>query len=171
MRRPRRLSEHDLATWHAFARHIRILPGRHLPLAPTEPDPPTPAPRDPPVAPKRPGQQPPPPTVIGEQPPGVDNATWRRLRSGKLPVERSLDLHGLTAQRAYAALERLLRNARADGVRVVEVITGRGSGEVGGVLRREVPLWLNQPDFRPYILAVTFSHARNTGALRLLLRR
>jgi DNA-nicking Smr family endonuclease len=108
---------------------------------------------------------------IGEQPAGVDNATWRRLRSGKLPVERTLDLHGHTAQRAYIALELLLRGAKADGVRVVEVITGRGAGEIGGVLKREVPLWLNQPHFRSQILAVTFSHARNTGSLRLLLRR
>ncbi len=109
--------------------------------------------------------------TIGEQPAGVDNAIWRRLRSGRLQAERSLDLHGHTAQRAYAALERLLHSARADGVRVVEVITGRGSGEAGGVLWREVPLWLNLPHLRPFILAAAYPHSRNTGAIRVLLRR
>jgi len=109
--------------------------------------------------------------TIGEQPPGVDNATWRRLRTGRASVERRLDLHGHTAQRAYLALELLLHGARADGVRVVEVITGRGAGETGGVLKREVPLWLNLPHLRPMILAAVHPNARNTGAVRLLLRR
>jgi DNA-nicking Smr family endonuclease len=86
-------------------------------------------------------------------------------------VERRLDLHGHTAQRAFVAMELLLRSARADGVRVVEIITGRGAGETGGVLRREVPLWLNLPHLRPMILAAAYPHMRNTGAIRLLLRR
>jgi DNA-nicking Smr family endonuclease len=51
------------------------------------------------------------------------------------------------------------------------VITGRGSGETGGVIRRELPLWLNLPQLRPLVLAVTHPHAANVGAVRLLLRR
>jgi DNA-nicking Smr family endonuclease len=111
------------------------------------------------------------PLVIGEQPPSMDNATWRRLRAGRLPAERSLDLHGHTAQRAYHTLETWLRAARADGVRVVEIITGHGAGEAGGVLKREVPLWLNLPNLRPFILGAAHPHIRNTGAVRLLLRK
>jgi DNA-nicking Smr family endonuclease len=172
VRRSRALTELDRAAWSAFARQIKILPGRHVPPEPVElpPSPPG-APRAAPMPASRPAPVRPNPVIIGDQPPGIDNATWRRLRSGKLPVERTLDFHGMTAQRAHAALERFLHNARVDGVRVVEVVTGRGSGEAGGVLKREVPLWLNQPAFRPFVLAVTFSHARNTGALRILLRR
>ncbi len=34
----------------------------------------------------------------------------------------------------------------------MEVVTGRGSGETGGAIRRELPLWLNQPEIRPLIL-------------------
>jgi DNA-nicking Smr family endonuclease len=84
---------------------------------------------------------------------------------------RTLDLHGRTAQRAFHALESFLHAAHADQVRVVEVITGRGSGETGGVIRREFPLWLNLPTLRPLVLAASHPHEKNPGSVRLLLRR
>ena len=108
---------------------------------------------------------------MGSQPGGLDKASWNRFRSGKLPVQRTLDLHGRTAQRAFHALDHFLRRAHADHVRCVEVITGRGSGEGGGILRRELPLWLNLPNVRPMILAARHPHAANSGSVRLLLRR
>ena len=48
-------------------------------------------------------------------------------------------------------------------------MTGRGSE--GGVLRRELPLWLNLPEIRPLVLAAAHPHAANPGSVRLLLRR
>jgi DNA-nicking Smr family endonuclease len=84
---------------------------------------------------------------------------------------RRLDLHGRTAQQAFHALRDFLHRAHADRLRCVEVITGRGSGEGGGVLRRELPLWLNLPELRPMVLAVAYPHAGNLGAVRVLLRR
>ena len=105
------------------------------------------------------------------QPPGVDNATWQRFRTGKMAASRKLDLHGRTAQPSYHALASLLRNAHAEGQRCVEVITGRGSGESGGVLKRELPMWLNLPELRPLVLAAAHPHAANTGSVRILLRR
>lgn len=77
----------------------------------------------------------------------------------------------MTAQHAYHALISFLRTAHADRVRCVEVVTGRGSGENGGVIRREFPIWLNLPDIRPMILAASHPHAANPGSVRLLLRR
>ncbi len=111
------------------------------------------------------------PVEVGGQPGGVDNRTWARLRTGKLPPARTLDLHGRTAQHAFHALQTFLQKARTDRVRVVEVITGRGSGEGGGVIRRELPLWLNLPPLRPMVLAVVHPHAANVGSVRVLLRR
>ena len=105
------------------------------------------------------------------QPPGVDKAIWHKFRTGKMAASRTLDLHGRTAQRAYHALEAFLRGAYADRVRCVEVITGRGSGEEGGVLRRELPLWLSLAQIRPLILAAAHPHPANPGSVRLLLRR
>ncbi len=170
----RALSESDRDAWSAYARHVTALPGREaLPAL-------TPVAATPAVAPPPPRPLPAPRPVgapalhymaVGEQPPGVDNSTWGRLRTGKLPPTRTLDLHGRTAQNAFHALLSFLHRAHADRVRVVEVITGRGSGEGGGVIRRELPLWLNLPPVRPLVLAVTHPHANNVGSVRLLLRR
>ena len=102
---------------------------------------------------------------------GLDNSSWNRFRGGKLVAQRTLDLHGRTAQRAFHALHSFLHAAHADHVRCVEVITGRGAGETGGILRRELPLWLNLPALRPLVLAATHPHAANPGSVRLLLRR
>ena len=108
---------------------------------------------------------------VGTNPGGLDKASWNRFRSGKLPVIRTLDLHGRTVQRAYTALHDFLLVAHADQVRCVEVITGRGSGETGGVIRREFPMWLNLPALRPLVLAASHPHPANPGSVRLLLRR
>lgn len=108
---------------------------------------------------------------VGGQPGGLDKATWQRLRTGRLATERTLDLHGLTVQHAYQALVGFLRGAHAQRLRCVEIITGRGSGENSGAIRRELPHWLNRPDIRPLVLGATHPHALNPGSVRLLLRR
>lgn len=172
MRAPRRkvLSEQDRATWALYVRHVSPLAGVAVPDAPPEPAT---------LSPSAPQPVPPPfpvvkrlsPVLIGHHPPGVDKATWHRFRAGKLSASRTLDLHGRTAQRAFSALQDFLGSAHAEKLRCVEVITGRGSGETGGVIRREFPLWLNQPELRPLVLAAAHPHAANPGSVRLLLRR
>jgi DNA-nicking Smr family endonuclease len=109
--------------------------------------------------------------AVGGQPGGLDKATWQRLRSGKLVAERRLDLHGLTVQHAFHALVSFLRSAHAERVRCVEIITGRGNGETGGAIRRELPHWLNLPEIRPLVLGAVHPHALNPGSVRVLLRR
>ncbi len=120
-----------------------------------------------------------PPLGVGGQPSGIDAASWQRFRRSQLATARKLDLHGLTAQQAFHALRTFLRAAHSDRIRCVEIVTGRGDGEHGGVLRREFAFWLNLPDIRPLILAAVHphtsnalhAHATNPGSVRLLLRR
>ncbi len=169
--RRKALSEHDRATWALYVRSVSPLAGVTVPEAPPEPalvpgsaPQPVPSALSPVV--KRLS-----PLQIGDHPPGVDKATWNRFRAGKLSATRTLDLHGRTAQRAFFALRDFLGSAHAEKLRCVEVITGRGSGENGGVIRREFPLWLNQPELRPLVLAAAHPHAANPGSVRLLLRR
>jgi len=157
-----------LPSLRALARHTAAQPSELAALPPAAVLPP----RPPPMPPRSPvllaAHR---PLSVGESPGGVDGASWQRLRGGKFAPERRLDLHGFTAQRAYHALVAFLRSAHADRLRCVEVITGRGSGDETGVLRRELPLWLNRPDIRPLVLAAAHPHAANSGAVRLLLRR
>lgn len=170
-RRPTPLSEQELADWNAYASQVRPLPGREtvapaeagdLADAPSERRVRSPAPRS--------GVTPA-PLAVGSAPGGLDSASWHRFRSGRLAPTRTLDLHGRTAQRAFLALSAFLAAAHADGHRCVEIITGRGTGAGGGVLRRELPEWLNGPDLRPLVLAAAHPHAANQGAVRVLLRR
>ncbi|MBR0670299.1 Smr/MutS family protein [Neoroseomonas soli] len=172
-RRLRGLSEADRALWRAYAAEIVPLPGHEL--AP-EPAPPMPvvaastlaAPSAPPLPPAR---WAPPPIAVNAPPAGLDDRRWRDLRRGKLKPERTLDLHGRRAQDAHAAVHAFLAGAFADGLRCVAVITGRGSSPEGGVLRRELPHWLNAPDLRRILLGAAHPHSANTGAVHLLLRR
>lgn len=178
--RARRLSEADQALWASYASQLAPLRGR------TSKKPPAPAPKEPearpasqPIAAQTPKTAPKlpkrgkttQPLAVGTQPGGLDKATWNRFRTGKLPTARTLDLHGMTAQRAHQALLSFLRTAHAEQVRYVEVVTGRGTGETGGVIRREFPHWLNLPEIRPLILGATHPHALNPGSVRLILRR
>jgi DNA-nicking Smr family endonuclease len=194
-RRARALTESEAAEWASYVHRIRPLrdrragtPSKAPAMAPSKAMPadrPTDVPIDLPAAkPVRPltivavrsGQ--PTPLGIGGQPAGVDAASWQRFRRGRMYRARKLDLHGMTAQHAFHALRSFLRAAHADSVRCVEIVTGRG-GPDGGVLRRELPLWLNLPDIRPLVLAAVHphsssaphSHIANQGSVRLLLRR
>ncbi len=167
---PRGLTEADRLVWAGYALNVRALRGAlpTLPL-PEVPSPvslsPAPA-RSPPAAPRRPA----PPVQVGAAPAGLDRATWTRFRTGKLGPARTLDLHGWTAHRAHEALHAFLRAAHAEGLRCVEVVTGRGQRE-DGVLRRELPHWLNGPELRPLVLAASHPHPANPGSVRVLLRR
>jgi len=170
----RGLTEADRAVWAGYVQAVAPLDGVARPDPPPAPSLPEPggmATLALPAPPPPPAVQRIAPLVVGLQPAGVDNATWTRFRTGKLPSGRTLDLHGRTAQRAFFALQSFLVHAHADRMRVVEVITGRGSGEAGGVIRREFPLWLNLYELRPMVLAAAHPHAANPGSVRLLLRR
>ncbi len=168
---PRRLlSEHDRQVWASYVRHLVPMPGVASPTETAVGPPPKPPPqsRVEPFAPQLAKRSA--PLEIGAAPGGVDRSTWTKFRSGKLSPARTLDLHGMTAQRAYTELQAFLTAAVAQRLRCVEIITGRGRGE-SGVIRRETPLWLNGPTLRPMVLAATHPHPANPGAVRLLLRR
>ena len=55
----------------------------------------------------------------------------QRVARGREPIDARLDLHGLTQTQAHAALLRFLRRAQADGVRMVLVVTGKGTSKGG----------------------------------------
>ena len=173
--RVRNLNQADRESWASYVRHVRALAGRVTPaVAEVAKRVEVAAPAVRPAAAVvvvRPRGAPAPAVVTGLQPAGLDNATWGKFRGGKMAPVRTLDLHGKTAQVAFGALERFLAEAYADQVRCVEVITGRGSGEAGGVIRRELPMWLNLPRLRPLVLALAHPHARNAGSVRVLIRR
>lgn len=71
---------------------------------------------------------------------GVSRKRLREVRDGALPIDASLDLHGLRADAARRAVRAAIADAHAAGQRCVRIVHGRGlhSGNDGPVLRAEV---------------------------------
>ena len=183
------LSEADQALWRRVTESARPLSGRKpaaVPEGKAAEAPARPArasrPLDPraraepvPLQPK----QPKPPDLATGSIVGVARSQADRLRRGRLPIEARLDLHGYSQEKAHRALDAFLARAQERGKRCVLVVTGKGLGkgpgkdEGAGVLRRMVPLWLNQPPNRERVLAFDQAQPKDggLGALYVLLKR
>ncbi|MDH3242384.1 MAG: Smr/MutS family protein [Alphaproteobacteria bacterium] len=96
---------------------------------------------------------------------GLDKRTAQRLRRGQLRIDGRIDLHGMTQAEAHANLVRFITGSAARGRRCVLVITGKGlrGGAGTGVLRVQLPRWLNEPALRPLILSFTPAQPKDGG--------
>ena len=104
----------------------------------------------------------------------IEKPVLKKLARGRLDIEARLDLHGLKRAEAHNLLHDFLIRARERGMRHVLVITGKGSSLASeGVLRREVPIWLAKPEFRPFVSGHEFAAQGHggDGALYVRLRR
>jgi DNA-nicking Smr family endonuclease len=162
----------DDALWQRAMRGVKPLaPAPVPPLVRRKPAPPSATLNSSPPEPK------PEPSLALDRFAGFDRANAERLKRGKHKVEARLDLHGMTQIEAHRALSVFIRSARVEGKRCVLVITGRGAAKgaygSGGVLRAAVPRWLDEPDFRPHLLAIATAQPRDggAGALYVMLRR
>ena len=178
-RRRRTVTEEEASLWRRFAAAAGIAPLRPEEDPHPDPLPPererqadgaaaSPLPRERERARAR---AEPPELAIGVAPGGLDRRRWDDLRRGRTRPERTLDLHGRRAEDAHAAVRAFVLAAQQEGLRCVAIVTGKGTGEAGGGLRRELPPWLNAPPLRGVVLAVAHPHRANTGAVHLLLRR
>lgn len=93
---------------------------------------------------------------------GFDRSTETKLRKGRLEIEGRIDLHGMTQGEAHAALGRFIRAAVQAERRTLLVITGKGRLG-GGVLRRSLPLWLEDSAYGRDVLAITPAAPKDGG--------
>jgi DNA-nicking Smr family endonuclease len=176
-RRKRTLSEEEHALWETVAKQIRPLRAKRL-AAVSQPVPPkaeanvvtkaethrkmaiptvTPPAKKPIVPPLAP----------------LGRRERSQLSKGKKEIEGRLDLHGMTQARAHRALSGFLHQAHGDGLTFVLIITGKGkigSESERGVLRRQVPQWLGQPEFRTVVVGFEEAHIGHGGAGALYVR-
>ncbi len=69
----------------------------------------------------------------------------RHVSPRRLPVERTIDLHGMTVEEARNEMDRFITCARAEGVVKVLVIHGKGShGESQGIMKLFVQDYLEK---------------------------
>jgi DNA-nicking Smr family endonuclease len=84
--------------------------------------------------------------------------TEARLRRGRLEPEARIDLHGHSYDNAYRLLVAFLARSISEGKRLVLVITGKG-----GVLRNNLPLWLNGAELGSRVIGMREAHAKHGG--------
>ena len=194
----RKLSDEERALWDRTRETVRALPKRRTKTPAAEPPDTKPSdakPRNtksrnakPSIAPaggKMPAARPTP--SASKSGPGakpgpalapLEPRTRRRLARGGADVDARIDLHGMRQERAFTALVSFLRQAQADGHRLVLVVTGKGGkdrngdngGEGRGVLRQAVPAWLSRPDLRALVIGWEEAGSRHGGAGALYVR-
>ena len=116
-----------------------------------------------------------------------DRKKARKIRSGQVDIEARIDLHGLRQDEAHQALVGFLHRCQAKEQRWVLVITGKGKLadreddapfdmtriRERGVLKRNVPRWLDEPELRGLVVSYTTAapHHGGDGALYVHLRK
>ena len=194
MARRRRLSPEEEDLWSSVARTARALHSSQFRPPEADPPPLVPAPMQharPRLSPfvlgekAKPSERrdlaPAPAEVLGLASLQMDAKTHGKMTRGKLAPEARIDLHGMTLAEAHPELIHFILNARAQGLRLVLVITGKGKrrddgGPIPqriGALRHQVPGWLHLPPLGPAVLQVTEAHQRHggSGAYYVYLRR
>ena len=185
---PRGLTVEEAAAWQKLAESVTPLSGavrkNQTPIASSEAMPPqTPAKTAVIAQARRDRIATPPPKRTDprpKHPAGLDSHWERRLKSGSLDPDFTLDLHGHGLDSAYHRLDRGVAQARAMGARVILLIAGKhrpveaaDRGASRGAIRAKVLDWLAAGPHGSAIAAVRKAHRKHggEGALYLVLRR
>ncbi|UAB78167.1 Smr/MutS family protein [Erythrobacter sp. SCSIO 43205] len=188
---PRGLSEPEQRAWARLASSVTPLPGKTVPgkkaplvkevaQSPAAPAP-KPAPKPKPVA-TRPLKRAnsPAPARRAMASSQLDGSWNRKLKSGQITPDYTLDLHDHNLDRAYDRIMSGLDQARMMGARVVLVVAGRerrvdpaDRASKRGAIRAKLLDWLAVSRHADSIAAVRRAHIRHggEGALYLVLKR
>jgi DNA-nicking Smr family endonuclease len=196
-RKKRVLTDEDVALWSHVTRGVEPTQGKrriHPALddvpdggQPSTPPPqaggPAPVPRVSAAHVPRPIPVKPLAPVKPNAPQGIARRQVRKLAGGHTEIDARIDLHGMRQDEAFGALRRFLTRCFASGHRHVLIITGKGGAPVReesepwgsrerGVLKRNVPRWLAEPELSSIVVSHTVAHARHggEGALYVVLR-
>ena len=104
--------------------------------------------------------------------PNMDKKNFKKLVKGKMEIEGTIDLHGLTADQAKIKLITFINHSYSLGKRLIIVITGKGKHKgfdefqrpINGVLRQNLPEWLSGPSVSNKVLQVTQAQPKHGGA-------
>ena len=113
---------------------------------------------------------------------GIDKRTYSRLRKGKISIEDSLDMHGMSQKTAFESIKQFINSSIEKNLRCVLVITGKGESKnfyslqnkkITGVLKESLPKWLNEKEISRSIITHCVASIKHggTGARYVLLRK
>jgi DNA-nicking Smr family endonuclease len=129
-------------------------------------------------------------SALGKTPPALadfDARKAKKIGSGRVRIEARLDLHGMRQDDALGRLRAFLVDCHARHLKTVLVITGKGRDfddvsvpyadtldrSPRGVLRRNLPRWLAEPDLRAIVVGYISAAQQHggDGAFYIELRR
>ncbi|HDZ57180.1 MAG TPA: DNA mismatch repair protein MutS [Pseudomonas xinjiangensis] len=103
---------------------------------------------------------------------GVQESQLRKLKNGQIPFEGSIDLHGMTVEKARELLWEFLAEANKLEIRCVRITHGKSIRNDGRkpILKSHVNTWLRQHE---QVLGFTSCTPRHggTGSVYVLLKR
>jgi DNA-nicking Smr family endonuclease len=165
----------DANLWETITRSVKPLHRRTIaapPIAPT-------------TTPSRSGHERPRPIdkpIVRSAPPpltGLDRRSEQRMTRGNVAIEGRIDLHGTGIAQARDRLKAFLEREWREGSRTILVITGKGASpfaghtlhgrdlyhapERQGRLRRLVPEWFHEPEFRALVAGFQPAHPKHGG--------
>lgn len=190
-RRGRKLTPSEKTLWAKVVE--KVDPVRELAPEDTRPGPDPGPPAGPPEAPDqvrgavttpRPIPKPQPKRNLTPQPtftdlptdtsPAMDRRNFQRLVRGRMEIDATLDLHGMSADQARVRLTGFVTQGHAAGFRLLLIITGKGRTDGGrvdefnrprrAVIRESLPGWLSGPSLSQKVLQVTQAHPKHGGA-------
>jgi DNA-nicking Smr family endonuclease len=105
----------------------------------------------------------------------IDKRTEKRVRKGEMPIDGTLDLHGLRLENAHNKLRQFILSSYQQRKRCLLVVTGKGKrSEDGiGVIKASFPVWLSAPDLSDKVLQFYPAQPKHggEGAFYVFLRR
>lgn len=106
-----------------------------------------------------------------------DRRKAKKIAAGREGIDARIDLHGMRQSEAHAALRSFLLTNYAKGNRNLLVITGKGGvvretaeplgfmdSRERGVLKRNVPMWLAEPELRAIVVSYREAAQPHGGA-------
>jgi DNA-nicking Smr family endonuclease len=162
---PPKLNEEDQEAWHAYARSVKPMhKGVKIPPRASSSDPNIEIPE--PVT-----------KAIASKPKVIKPPTGRDLKN--VHISARLDLHGMTLEKAHERIIQFIANSSYVGHRCVLIITGKGLSQSNqwwqeeGILRLQVPRWLDEAPLRSKITSHTLARPEHggIGALYVFLKK
>lgn len=110
--------------------------------------------------------------------PVAEISNEKKVRRGKLEIDATIDLHGMTQLVAQERLRGFILMALSQNYRNLLVITGKGidiahhkhepfdmfAPSQRGVLRQKLRDWLNKPDIRPFVSGISEANQKHGGS-------
>tara|TARA_B100000686_G_C16622073_1_gene879797 strand:- start:204 stop:830 length:627 start_codon:yes stop_codon:yes gene_type:complete len=113
---------------------------------------------------------------------GIDKRTYSRLRKGKISIEDTLDMHGMSQKKAFESIKQFINASIEKNFRCVLVITGKGENKNSffeqnkkniGILKESLPKWLSEKEISRNIITHSVASIKHggSGARYILLRK